>query len=385
MEGDNLKIKFDSFVNQNIESVLMHSRNMDSHPVDREALEVWRNQMIENINLNEDFIEKDKLNLIEWTNRFADNLTCISHEEFLAVFDQITDDLVTELEKKKFKTVILCMESFVDKSSIWLCILAWKKIQNFVTHVMSFEDANGYLNENFSTNTCVIYPDDAAYSGDQYASNCKTIYGRITIDKHFILIPYMSEFALEKFSVIKNAWISKYSKTFKPLYAEKENEFRKLQQSSFMHIFCGGYDVYGIPNRHVLYFDHKLADRVSLYTQVIAYSPLIPPNGVNIEDVKIGKGFIVDCVRPLRYGTVEKLLFWDESADKEKPLCPHPVYKYLKYIFNKKQIEDKEILLNFLKKADHMCYNCTQQANYICSGCMNQVFCSKKCQINCKV
>jgi hypothetical protein len=270
MEGDstNLKVKFDSFVNQNIESVLTHSQNMKSHPVNKEALEIWRGQMIKNINQNED-LKNDRPNLIEWTNRFADKLQCISHKQFLIVFNLILHDLILKLEKEKFKTVILCMEGKANKSSIWLAILMWNKIKSYITHVMSFADANIYLRSKYDDSSiCVIYPDDAAYSGEQYVRYYKEIHGRAENIGHCILIPYISKLALK-------------------------------------------------------------------------------------------------------------------GADVEKPLCPSPVYKWLSYTFNDKTIKTEEILLDFIKINKHMCYNCTREAKYVCSKCLNQVFCGEKCQINC--
>jgi hypothetical protein len=388
MEGDptNLKLKFDSFVNQNIESVLTHSQNMDPHPVDKEALESWRDQMIKNINLNED-LKYDRKKLIEWTNRFADNLTCISHEKFLSVLKLITYDLITELENTKFKTVVLCVEKEANKSSIWLAILMWSKIRNYVTHVMSFKDANAHFQKNTwdGQTGCIIHPDDAAYSGKQYKNYYEEIHSQVNIKKHFILIPYISETARNEFNTCANIWISQYSISFKSLYSNNETELRHVQNRSIVEIFCGAADVHGIPDRHVLYFDHKLADRVSLYTQVIAYSPILPSNGLNPEQIIIGKGFIKNCTRIFNpeKSTIEILLRYATGADREKPLCPNPIYKYLSYTFNTKTVKSEENLLEFIKINTYMCYNCTKRAEYVCGKCFNQVFCGKNCQIKC--
>lgn len=378
MENQNeLRIKFDSFVNQNIESVMTHSQNMPSHPVNREALEVWRSQMTENIMTNQD-LKNDRKHLIEWTNRFADNLTCVSHEEFLNTFDKIVDDLIIQLKKTSYKSVILCMEYNADKSSVWLSILCWKKIQQYVTHVMTFTDANNYLY--YEKNACVIYPDDAMYSGTQYTDNYRTIHRNVNDITHFCLVPYISETAFDKFK--NNIWISDYSVKFKPLYKDDEKNLQILSSNivvNLISIFCGEIDSV-IPNKHVLYFDHKLADQLSLYTKVIAYSLLLPSKGLNVDDIEFGKGFITNCDRSeVNVQSYKKFLLYGTC----KPLCPRPVYKYLSYTFNDKKVETGEALLSFLKVNTYMCYNCTQEAKYVCSRCLNQVFCGKKCQINC--
>jgi hypothetical protein len=384
MENQNeLRLKFDSFVNQNIASILTHSQNMDPHPVNREALEVWRGQMIENIGLNENFTQKDKINLIEWTNRFADNLTCVSHKEFMQTFNTIIDDLISELIKEKYTNVILCMEEKANKSSIWLAILSWKKLREHVTHVMSVKDANSYLKRG-EENSCVIFPDDAAYSGGQYSESYETIHNRVKVRRHFILIPYISEIARDKFeSLGKIIWISQNSKSFKSLYSDDETELQKMNNQRFAQVFFGGFSLHGIPDRHVLYFDHKLADRVSIYTQIIAYSPVIPPNGLDFEQIKIGNGFVTGCSRTFKHKSIENLLLDGISADREFPLCPRPVYKYLTYTFNDKEVGKEDNLLFFIKINNYMCYSCNREAKYVCSKCLNQVFCGKKCQINC--
>jgi hypothetical protein len=95
---EKLKIKFNSFHAQNIESVERFTNTMSSHPVNREALEAWRTKMLRRLNRN--YEGMDLINLSEFVNRFATNLTCIPHEEFLANFNNVLDDAIAHLDRK---------------------------------------------------------------------------------------------------------------------------------------------------------------------------------------------------------------------------------------------------------------------------------------------
>jgi hypothetical protein len=281
------------------------------------------------------------------------------------------------------------MEDETNKSSIWLSLLAWNKLRNIVTFVMPFHDLNVYIKQHPIELISILYIDDAVYSGDQCTNNITfNILGRSKETRNNIeilfIIPYVSSFArniIDTTIFMCQKWISDRSISFDKLYTKKEIGDGILTISDKHYLYWikyfGGPNIHGvIPNVFAIYFDHKLPDKWSVYTQIIAYSPLIPENGYDFNDVQLGNGFITGCYR---YYDEKRptILYEGKAADKEQPLCPHPIYKLLGYTFNDKPIDKREDLLEWLKNNNHMCGNCGIQAKYF-SG--DITFCNKFCQ-----
>jgi hypothetical protein len=335
--------------------------------------------------LNNNYEGLDLINLSEFVNRFATNLTCVSHEEFLANFNNVLDDTIAHLDRNR--TIILTMEDQTNKSSVWLSLLAWGKLRNIVTFVMPFHDLNVYIKQHPIESISILYIDDAVYSGDQCTSNIifnilgrsKEIRNNVEI---LFVIPYISYFArniVDKNIFMLKKWFSNRSVSFDKLYTETEFELLTISSKHFQYWtnYFGGPSIHGvIPNVFAMYFDHKLPDKVSVYTQIIAYSPLIPENGYNFNDIQLGNGFIIGCYR---YHNEKRpsILHEGNSADKEQPLCPQPVYKLLSYRFDGKHVNHYDDLLQWLKVNNHMCGNCGIQAKFF-SG--DITFCGKSCQ-----
>ena len=128
----------------------------------------------------------------------------------------------------------------------------------------------------------------------------------------------------------------------------------------------------------MLFFDHKLPDRFSTYTQIIAYSPLIPLRGYIFDEIELGNGFIVGCSRNINQ-LPSVVLNTELTANNEIPLCPHPIYKLLTYTYNTKQVDPKESLLEMLRINLHICGYCGSEAKFYS---YDITFCGKSCQVS---
>jgi hypothetical protein len=388
--SDKLKIKFNSFHAQNIQAVNEFANNMPSHPVDRNALETWRTEMLRRLKLNYEGTDLDHLS--EFVNRFVTNLTHVSYVEFLSNFHNVLDDSINRLSKKPKNTIILTMEHEINKSTVWMSLLAWEKIRDIVTYVMSYDDLYQYITDHPNESISILYIDDASYSGDQAYVNIQDNIirdlERYNVETIFI-IPYISITAgnLWYNNIYRcRVWYSDKAVIFKKLYRKHEVDVEELTTFIGNHLFwsnyfgLNNYDNDHIPNLFTIYFDHKLADMQSIYTQIIAYSPLIPENGYNFDDVQLGNGFITGCVR--RYKEKHPNILFEQwyTADKEQPLCPRPIYKALGYTFDKKSIGPDIDLLEWLKVHNYMCINCGIDAKFLSGGTIP--FCGVNCQIS---
>tara|TARA_B100001778_G_C18603678_1_gene638599 strand:- start:505 stop:1764 length:1260 start_codon:yes stop_codon:yes gene_type:complete len=250
------------------------------------------------------------------------------------------------------------MKSFKEKSQLWMLQHLYLYMKNKkINDIEVYPNLN--LDENMDDNSFVLVLDDASYTGLQLMGYITSSFRNVEdINlKYYILVPYISEQAIE--NIIEGGFnhryvamigltktprkppndkhkciISKNLQIIKKLddYLNKEqivNLFKWYLKEDYLN---GNFDkIYNsYCKRYPIYFDHKLADRVSSLPYL--YSGILPVLG-NIV-IKYGKYYVNKDDD--EYYDIEEYKYYhnfiENCHNKNKvvplnPLCPYPPYK----------------------------------------------------------
>jgi len=165
-----------------------------------------------------------------------------------------------------------------------------------------------------------IYLDDCSYSGNQIYVNIFNITNK---NNTYIFLPYISENALTVLSKlyiepIQNIQYITCFKNFESLLNENEKQSYKNVVKSF-NIYKNSKDNNNICN---IYFDHKLADFISIFQNLYAYGRL--PDNTDVGS------FISGCENFYQKNIVYRIL---DLQDEFPEICPSAFYKNINYIF----------------------------------------------------
>tara|TARA_Y100000389_G_scaffold103596_1_gene100489 strand:+ start:3341 stop:4597 length:1257 start_codon:yes stop_codon:yes gene_type:complete len=296
----------------------------------------------------------------------------ISYNKFKFVLEQNFKELFQYCIKNNIKKINVLLntpitnyydydnyiKSFKEKSQIWMLQHLYLYMKNKkINDIEIYPNLN--LNENMDDNSFVLVLDDASYTGLQlmgYITSTFRNVENINI-KYYILVPYISKQAIE--NIIEGGFnhryvamiglinkprkpknnkhkyiISKNLQIIKPLnnYLNKEqivNLFKWYFKEDYLK---GNFEkIYNnFCKKYAIYFDHKLADRVSSLPYL--YSGILPVLGNNM--VEIDRYYINEDDD--EYYDIEGYLYYHNFIENcnntnkvvpLNPLCPYPPYK----------------------------------------------------------
>jgi hypothetical protein len=191
--------------------------------------------------------------LREYAQLIYDNSRYVSHSEFFSRYDLIADELLYIIDTHrrkggKINVVLYLGMPQIKKSNFWILLYLLSRMSRVVDYIITPEDA-----KNLPPRTLLIIPDDAIYSGKQMYSQLDRLY-RNTKDATV---------------VIASAFISKMGRELlKPFGVQ----FPVYSDSFDVTVLPKDIYVYNQPATplHTIYFDHKLADMVSIYQTIYA-------------------------------------------------------------------------------------------------------------------
>lgn len=277
---------------------------IETYPINEDNFDKW-------IQSSKDEDEK------EFRLLFRKYTTHISFNSFYERLQSLCADIEYHIKENKIENVVLIIDQPLDKSNTWISLLIFGILKKYITLIVSsISDPRIFDSDK---KTLCIYGDDCSYTGQQLSVflysglNVLKDYPNIQI---FLAVPYMSEYAIKKLKKIsKELYISDSIYKFKSL---RDNLGIVKRRKSANTQQC------------TIYFDHKLADIISVYQNVYAY-------GVE------GNSLIKGC------GIYRKVLEYQTSEDLNKDLkeemCPLPFYKYVNYTYKGKVVDS-----NFLNK-----------------------------------
>lgn len=380
-QAENFKDKFDAFYFNNVDSVRNYTMSIPPHPIDREMLYQWRINMKYGVSHRIKYGSTQNA-LNTFVDEFYYSIRHVPIAEFLERLEKMTLDMDAFLRERNFTHVCLVILDNFKKSNLWVTMLAYRYIMHHVTHVVFLDDTSDDANlaftaEELGENCVAIMFDDAAYSGQQYVDYLRRIIQALPNNVTCCVgIPYISEEAKEliKQSNLSALWFSNASESFHQL---REFDAFTVHPVDFTLVDEYFNNVGIIPNKHVLYFDHKLADHVSIYHAIMAF-------GIYI-DAKDGFGtlpLIKNCEEVWKPFVKENTLS-DILATSDIPYCPSPPYKSFAYTFTRKQAPFAEFsthLHRILMLKNQMCFGCVQMAAQYQEENQGKFFCGPKCQ-----
>jgi len=328
------------------------------------------------LEIMEDFYQenKDKLlinvshpinetNFIEWIERHHDidtNLgilasdfrrytTHISLGLFMDQIGKISAHIRSLVMTEKYVNVILFFSGVqgapvkFEKSNTWVTILFYGYLSDIITDIKFV-----HVNET-DEKTLIILADDASYSGSQYASVVDTLLKYTNHNQDIMVaIPYISKKAKNK---IKKKKLESekiqpgkkgkliFSNETETIYSIEENieldeksTERKMKEQNIDTKKKMWRDLTDIGYiRYTMYFDHKLADGLSTYTDTYALG-----NPLHIQRCKDNWGVLpligncneeqTEAINRFRCKRVEP----ETDVGWEKA-CPSPFYKGIEY------------------------------------------------------
>jgi len=296
----------------------------------------------------------------------------ISYNKFKYVLEQNFKELFQYCVKNNIKKINILlntpqfnhyeydkyMKSFKEKSQIWMLQHLYLYMKNKkINDIEIYPNLN--LDETMDNNSFVLVLDDASYTGLQlmgYITSSFRNVKDINI-KYYILVPYISEQAIE--NIIEGGFNHRYvamigliNKSRKPrnnkhkyIISKNLQKIKKLDdylnKEQIINLFKwylkedylnGNFDkIYNLYcKRYPIYFDHKLADRVSSLPYL--YSGILPVLGnklINFERYYINED-------DDEYYDMEEYLYYHNFIENcnntnkvvpLNPLCPYPPYK----------------------------------------------------------
>ena len=276
------RLLFDEFLNENRDKL---DYPVKSYPINEENFARWV------LNHSEPYRQA--------AINFRLKTRHVSFTEFKETIGKVVVDIVRYIYETNPENIILYIDERLTKSNFFVSLYMYSLLSNYkfnqpikiITYISDIKL--------FGETSLLILPDDATYSGQQISEELLTnIIG--TPHPIFIAIPYISSFSYE---YIKG-W------RLNLIFSEKSEIFEPLGGS------------------HTIYFDHKLADSASIYTDVYSIgqeASYIRDPDFTYEEMSL----ITGCNR-------SKDTFYMSDPKFE---CPPPFYKFLTYTYRGLPIE----------------------------------------------
>lgn len=274
----------------------------------------------------------------------------VSYNEFISQIALICSNI--RQISTGFENVILAIQSNdFTKSNFWVSMLFYGYLYDII-NVVSNEDDVPVL-----PNSLVIIPDDASYSGSQYSDVLTSIVKRYIYVQHrdnvyekahfYCAIPYISKNALKRIN-------SYYKSSIQDLLRDRK-DFDKIDLNNYTVQFGpyksfksfgqflidndSSYLIDDVRNDlHTIYFDHKLADSLSIFQMRYALGQTL--FGEYTQSLIQGCDYS-------RHPILKNMMLSDDLQHYgSKYMCPKAFYKSIVYTFNGRKIKELNNLID---------------------------------------
>jgi len=307
--------------------------------------------------------------------KIFDNTQYIPYETFINNFNKIIKEYLDQyyeshhLENKR--PIFIYNKSFDKyKSSYWLLTHTIKELKTKINSNIEIIFVKNLTEKKLKPNDIIIFIDDCIYSGTQlgvkiaYLSKFKDKY------KFYILVPYHSQKAInvitEIFEGEKSSKSDIEEETFKRkndevdysdnlIFPENMEEILPINciltdnESRILESFYNHkYNFINAHTTYLIYFDHKLADKISIPT--IFYLGIVPNNKnsailANLNDnTELNNPEILNNLDIIP--VINNCFNFTKKIDLFTPYCPQPPYKNT---FNDFIIEMKKLNIYVIK------------------------------------
>jgi hypothetical protein len=235
------------FVDKNISDIL--ETNVPEHPIDQDNVRAW-------LKLHED---TDFYNIAV---AIANNILNVSYKKILEQFNCIANELYIMYNERQDSDFYIFIPDEMYKSNFVFTLIFYYLCRE---KGIIFTDLVGKREIQVRTTDLIVIVDDATYSGDQISNHISTLVVSCKLrDATFFLgIPYISDRAKETvsklcrhISITTNIVYPSSSISFKTILSYMNEEKDTLPE---------------LTDKHLLYFDFKLPDSVSIPQTIFAY------------------------------------------------------------------------------------------------------------------
>jgi hypothetical protein len=327
-EKDSIGLSIDKLLQAFRESSDLYQAPLESHGLRHDLFRQW--------------IERHPSERLQyWASQIYEHARYVSHKEFFSKYDLIAEELLYQIESSPVKiTVYLYLGmTQIRKSNFWILLYLLSRMHRVVDHVITVDDLSSLR---VHSNSLLVIPDDAIYSGKQMFSQLDRLYRKLPVSQRLQIVIASAFISVRGRELIQ----SRGENIHFPVYSESF-DVTALPADLYVH------QSHSEP-LHTIYFDHKLADMYSVYQTIYAL-------GVGLSDEAdlfpyYPVSLIANCDPPEliheKYGegysmeeTVEYFLtdiFNGVDIQDAIEICPFSPYKKRKYTLEGQEIESLE-------------------------------------------
>lgn len=276
----------------------------NTFPIDHNALQTWFDAMMNS---------QSGINQII-AMAFRSNVQHVNFQTFYDLLMRVTSEIVNLCISRE-KYMLLIINESVTKSPTWVSMLIWPVIRQYVQDI---RESTEIMNMGYDENRFMaVVVDDVSYSGAKLQQAISF--------PCCVCAAAMSSIARSKFG--KNVIIPESMMRFETLWSNIEKAIEKhpvfsQDPKAIQEVFdeLMQHELKSVTDAHVIYFDHKLADRFS--TMQYLFATGIVPMGVQTEWV----GPLIQGCEDDDYDTIKDTYETDYLWDR---VCPPPYYKII--------------------------------------------------------
>jgi hypothetical protein len=248
--------------------------------------------------------------LREFAQLIIDKTVHVSFSEWWSRLSFMIGKIIKDINKINPSNIVFVIDDKLNKSNTWVTLIILRDFFSQginVTHIVgSTREALLIAIDDYTNKTFIIHADDVTYSGEQIKNAIKRagtlrnlinskrysrqlsdeIYTRLKKPQnltYLLAVPYAGRAAINKFKNLGLDFPLAIGETiifiFEPFvnavnYAAQNGYFKKCEQwdDQTMAILSGVFQY--TDSVSAIYFDHKLADSVSIFQQIYALGPV---------------------------------------------------------------------------------------------------------------
>jgi len=350
---------FDKFYEENKDKIKI----TDTFPINHEALAEWQEAL------------KKGPPILQQLGRYI--AIGLKHVSFADFYDSIIRGAyeAVALCSRENRKIILLIDGTFEKSNMWVALLIWHVIKSYVIFVDDGSNNQGWKSLTDLQNILVLHVDDGLFSGQQVGRAIEKIKDALRIKtttsklQWMVLVAALSKAGgkyiksnfpgvLFPTTVIELETIGEIVRRTLELEGgnveqQYKDFFDGMKKPRFNKLFMVQ------ENKHVIYFDHKLPDALSILIKILAIAPAIDDSIEGDDDeVKISTRSLINrCVVDNYefYGLKPEPGDYIIKYDEEK-VCPQSFYKNIDYTFNDEKVDKKEDSFNNLLQKAQLSY-----------------------------
>lgn len=333
-------INFDKFVKENATKVKL-SQTYDINDVE---LFNWTRQVAAWSNNND---------VIAFANTVEKNLIHVSFTELFTQLRHVGKEILTLIEPFPNRVVVMIIDGGYRKSNVWIAQLLWQFIGSEVNLIV--DRPSSIPSELWEQKLFVIHPDDMSYSGNQIMGTLFSVEDSIEDypnATYILALPYISTSAVNAItSVIPLVKILKSTQRIQNFDENlSDMGYKAFSVMQTMHS-SPWRELYAIQPTHALiYFDHKLADSVSIPSKLVAGPIAYNPNTKEIRKFNIIRN-CENAIYKTETGSIVDATTYVTDFD-DMFTCPLAFYKQIDYTWKGKSlIQDADLsIVEILRK-----------------------------------